>query len=177
MTRAPWEVTTLVSCLPVLVLGLGSALAHMLRSDASAADAAVRAGTQTSAAQPTLEATGQYPPDQTGNSQTNPIEDVTPTPPSAVPAAPWTQPCNAAGQRRADRNRAVYLARQAQARPPARMRLPDAYTAAASVIASGQRVSRRSLRSAGLHGSNADLGMLARLARGNPYSDESRAAP
>jgi hypothetical protein len=37
MTRAPWEVTTLVSCLPVLVLGLGSALAHLLRSDASAA--------------------------------------------------------------------------------------------------------------------------------------------
>ncbi len=134
-------------------------------------------GHTASAAQPALEATGQYPPDQTGNSQTHPIEDVIPTPPSAVPAAPWTQPCNAAGQRRADRNRAVYLARQAQARPPARMRLPDAYTAAASVIASGQRVSRRSLRSAGLHGSNADLGMLARLVRGNPYGDESRAAP
>jgi hypothetical protein len=40
MTRAPWEVTTLVSCLPVLVLGLGSALAHMLRSDAAAASVA-----------------------------------------------------------------------------------------------------------------------------------------
>jgi hypothetical protein len=37
MTRAPWEVTTLVSCLPVLVFGLGSALAHLLRSDAAAA--------------------------------------------------------------------------------------------------------------------------------------------
>ncbi|HYZ54743.1 MAG TPA: hypothetical protein VE733_14735, partial [Streptosporangiaceae bacterium] len=36
MTRAPWEVTTLVSCLPVLVLGMGSALAHLLRGDASA---------------------------------------------------------------------------------------------------------------------------------------------
>jgi hypothetical protein len=35
MTRAPWEVTTLVSCLPVLVLGMGTALAHLLRSDAS----------------------------------------------------------------------------------------------------------------------------------------------
>jgi hypothetical protein len=35
MTRAPWEVTTLVSCLPVLVLGMGSALAHLLRSDAA----------------------------------------------------------------------------------------------------------------------------------------------
>ncbi len=39
MTRAPWEVTTLVSCLPVLVLGLGSALAHLLRADVSTARA------------------------------------------------------------------------------------------------------------------------------------------
>lgn len=33
VTRAPWEVTTLVSCLPVLVLGMGAALAHMLHAD------------------------------------------------------------------------------------------------------------------------------------------------
>ena len=32
--RAPWPVTTLVSCLPVLVLAMGTALAHMLRADA-----------------------------------------------------------------------------------------------------------------------------------------------
>jgi hypothetical protein len=31
--RAPWGVTTVVSCLPVLVLGMGTALAHMLRAD------------------------------------------------------------------------------------------------------------------------------------------------
>lgn len=30
---APWEITTLVSCLPVLVLGLGAGLAHMLHRD------------------------------------------------------------------------------------------------------------------------------------------------
>jgi hypothetical protein len=34
MARAPWPVTTIVSCLPVLVLGMGTALAHMLRADA-----------------------------------------------------------------------------------------------------------------------------------------------
>lgn len=34
-TRAPWQVTTLVASLPVLVLGLGTALAHMLRADAT----------------------------------------------------------------------------------------------------------------------------------------------
>ena len=37
ITRAPWAVTTLVSCLPVLVLGMGTVLAHMLREDATAA--------------------------------------------------------------------------------------------------------------------------------------------
>ena len=34
-TTAHWAVTTLVSCLPVLVLGMGTALAHMLHEDAA----------------------------------------------------------------------------------------------------------------------------------------------
>jgi hypothetical protein len=34
--RAPWPITTIVSCLPVLVLAMGTALAHMLRADATA---------------------------------------------------------------------------------------------------------------------------------------------
>jgi hypothetical protein len=37
--RAPWAITTIVSCLPVLVLGMGTALAHMLRADAETTDA------------------------------------------------------------------------------------------------------------------------------------------
>lgn len=32
ITKAPWQVTTLVACLPVAVLGMGAALAHMLRT-------------------------------------------------------------------------------------------------------------------------------------------------
>ena len=35
-TQAPWGVTTAVSCLPVLVLGMGAALAHLLHADACA---------------------------------------------------------------------------------------------------------------------------------------------
>src|SRR6266700_5000230 len=35
--RAPWPVTTIVSCLPVLVLAMGTTLAHMLRADAGTA--------------------------------------------------------------------------------------------------------------------------------------------
>jgi hypothetical protein len=33
MTQAPWQITTLVSCLPVVVLGCGAALAQLLHSD------------------------------------------------------------------------------------------------------------------------------------------------
>ena len=40
--RAPWPITTVVSCLPVLVLGMGTALAHLLRADAAAADRCAR---------------------------------------------------------------------------------------------------------------------------------------
>ena len=38
MARAPWAITTVVSCLPVLVLGMGTTLAHMLRADAGTPD-------------------------------------------------------------------------------------------------------------------------------------------
>jgi hypothetical protein len=38
MVRAPWAITTVVSCLPVLVLGMGTALAHLLRADAETTD-------------------------------------------------------------------------------------------------------------------------------------------
>ena len=37
VTRAPWAVTMIVSCLPVLVLGMAAGLAHLLRADAHAA--------------------------------------------------------------------------------------------------------------------------------------------
>jgi hypothetical protein len=33
VTRAPWPVTTLVSCLPVAILGSGAALAHLLHAE------------------------------------------------------------------------------------------------------------------------------------------------
>jgi hypothetical protein len=38
MARAPWAITTAVSCLPVLVLAVGTCLAHMLRADVDARD-------------------------------------------------------------------------------------------------------------------------------------------
>jgi cytochrome bd-type quinol oxidase subunit 2 len=32
VTRAPWQITTVVACLPVAVLGMGAALAHLIHT-------------------------------------------------------------------------------------------------------------------------------------------------
>ena len=135
VTRAPWEVTTVVSCLPVLVLGMGSALAHLLRSDASAASAA------------------DDDPDQVRSATR--LNEIGPCGPREL------------------RDRDGDQCRRHPLREPARLRLAEAHTAAERLIGSGQRVSRRSLRSAGLRGSNADLGLLAHLVRSGGAGDQS----
>jgi hypothetical protein len=133
VSRAPWEVTTAVACLPVLVLGMGSALAHLLRGD-SAEFAVLQPGQQISDMQAYTYAIGPTAGKQ-GGSVTHP----------------------ASGN---------------SARSPARVRVAEVQAAAATVVASGKSVSRRSLRAAGLHGSNADLGMLARRVRAQPFISE-----
>ena len=169
IVRAPWEVTTVVACLPVLVLGMGSALAHLLRSDASLANARAQfEALQTG----DYKRTRQRWPDSLNQGQPGLNAHVAPvwSDRSAEPAL--VQHHDGA---RGTQEPSWPLVGVLTARPPARMWPSEAYTAAARVIASGQRVSRRSLRSAGLHGSNADLGMLARLVRARPPSDGSRA--
>jgi len=171
IVRAPWEVTTAVACLPVLVLGMGSALAHLLRSDASLATAqdqcaALQAGDYKRA--------GQCVPDSSVRDQPGPDVHVAPAWSDSSPEAALVQ--------HYDGHRATWQpswppVSAISARPPARTRPSEAYAAAARVMASGQRVSRRSLRSAGLRGSNADLGMLARLVKARPPVDGSRAVP
>jgi hypothetical protein len=111
-THAPWGITTAVACLPVLVLGMGAALAHLLRADAG----------------------GQPQPRE-------------------KPASAW----ESAGNRENQAAHAGYRATTA-IRPE---QLAAARAVARHLAASGQRVSRRSLRAAGLRGSNADLGVLA----------------
>jgi hypothetical protein len=107
VARAPWAVTTGVSCLPVLVLGMAAGLAHLLRADASAAAA--------SAGGPDQE-TEQ--PDRAGGGGL------------------------VVGEERLE--------------------------AAVRLRAAGERVSRRSLRAAGLRGSNAELGAVAVLVGAPP---------
>jgi hypothetical protein len=110
VTHAPWGITTAVSCLPVLVLGMGAALAHLLRADA--ADQA-----------------GSCPDQATDHADHS-----------------GTSGDHAAGLIQLDR-------------------LAEAAGAAALLSASAQRISRRTLRAAGVRGSNADLGALARIVR------------
>ena len=171
MTRAPWEVTTLVSCLPVLVLGLGSALAHLLRSDASVTDAQAQIAAMETGDQ---KLTGQCLPECSGQDQHGSGAHMTFTWPDSNPETTLVQHQASAGTTRAP---SWPPERRDSARPPARMRPSEAYTAAARVVASGQQISRRSLRSAGLHGSNADLGMLSRLVRAKPPSDGPLESP
>jgi hypothetical protein len=122
VTHAPWGITTAVSCLPVLVLGMGAALAHLLRADARGTDLADRTGS----CRPDY-ATDHADQGGTGGDQ----------------SAGTTRP----------------------------ERLAEAAGAAALLTASGRRISRRALRTAGVRGSNADLGALARIVRSQTASE------
>jgi hypothetical protein len=115
--HAPWGITTAVSCLPVLVLGMGAALAHLLRADSCGTNLGGQAGST----HPEQLAGKDACPDHT-----------------AVPIRPG--------------------------------RLAQAQATATTLTAAGQRVSRRSLRGAGVRGSNAELGAVARLLTSQPAS-------
>lgn len=133
VTRAPWQVTTLVASLPVVVLGLGTALAHMLHADAVTADQPVRPGPETAVDGPDLSSVPHQERDPAhrggpGADQSAPVWDFSG---STVPAG----------------------------------RLSEAQAAASKLTAAGQHISRRSLRVAGLRGSNAELNELARRLR------------
>jgi hypothetical protein len=56
-TRAPWPVVALVSCLPVVTLGMGAALTHLLRDAPESAPQAVPVSVPGSAPEPIPEST------------------------------------------------------------------------------------------------------------------------
>jgi hypothetical protein len=119
-THAPWGITTAVSCLPVLVLGMGAALAHLLRADAHQVD------------QP----------------------------------AQVRFTCRDQDMDRANRGDGHTDHADATTHPD---RLAEAQAVAAQLTATGQRISRRTLRRAGIHGSNADLGHIAHIVKPQTY--------
>jgi len=143
MARAPWAITTVVSCLPVLVLAMGTALAHMLRADAEATD------TRDSRTRPpaTLRPLSRSPEDQDRPGRTRPETD-----------RDWSPSREQDGERPGpQRGRGVtgpgFRAARAQA--------DQARDVARRLAAAGKPVSRRALRSCGVRGSNEALNALA----------------
>jgi hypothetical protein len=148
ITRAPWGITTLVSCLPVLVLGMGTALAHMLREDAAAAADRARPNTPGpngpvlptwSPDQQSQDQPRQNPPDRTATEHRPPGQTVT---------LPLRDGHGAAG----------CLAPAPRAAGPD---IDHARSIARELAGTGQHVSRRALRSRGVKGSNEALNALA----------------
>jgi hypothetical protein len=152
--RAPWPVTTIVSCLPVLVLAMGTTLAHMLR-----ADAAPGHGTRGSAA--------DRPPARSHEDQAGPSPDQTASAGTLAETGPPTRTATVPRQdhRAGPRTTAPGQTETGQAR-----------LIASRLAAAGKPVSRRALRSRGIRGSNAALNALAREINAE-LAGTSRAAP
>ena len=140
--RAPWAITTVVSCLPVLVLGMGTALAHMLRADAGARD----------------KPDGQAGPSATVRSLARPAPDQ----------ARDQQRPDAGADRSAGQDQKGFASGPQGSgitRPvlrPVQSQIDQAHTVACELAPAGRTVSRRVLRRAGVRGSNETLNVLAR---------------
>jgi hypothetical protein len=142
--RAPWPITTIVSCLPVLVLGMGTALAHMLRADAeTTTDGPDHPGT----AEPIApRSAGRSAGDQAGPAQDqSAARSKSGSGPPARTRTALTAACSTADR----------------ARTPALPETEQARLIAGRLTAAGKHVSRRALRSEGIRGSNHALNALA----------------
>ena len=152
--RAPWPVTMIVSCLPVLVLAMGTTLAHMLR-----ADAAPGHGARGPAA--------DRPPAWSYEDQAGPSPDQTANAGTAAETGP---PARTATVPRQDHRPGQ------RTRAPGHTETSQARLIASRLAAAGKPVSRRALRIRGIRGSNAALNALAREINAE-LAGTSRAAP
>jgi hypothetical protein len=150
-SRAPWGITTVVSCLPVLVLAMGTALAHMLRGDATAGETPDSRSAGPGDDRSPGWSAGDQPADQPDRDhgtrimgRTSPpartSEPVCPPGPAGPPSPAEDTVPGPPGQKDAE---ALRIARE--------------------LAAAGKPVSRRALRNGGVKGSNESLNALARL--------------
>jgi hypothetical protein len=146
--RAPWAITTIVSCLPILVLGMGTTLAHMLHADAAASDTP---GSE-AAGPAILRSPAWSPEDQAGPGQDEATRHQAP-PRSGLSARTTLSP-------RQDHSATARTARHTP--PAAQSQMNQAHLIARKLAAEGKPVSRRALRTAGARGSNQALNTLAR---------------
>jgi hypothetical protein len=140
--RAPWPVTTIVSCLPVLVLAMGTTLVHMLRAD-TPADTSDGNGTGPVPAWSQDRSAGdqsEQDQDHATDGGSGPPEDTRPLQPEPATDARTSGPKPSDTRPETDRARLIAL----------------------SLAAAKKPVSRRALRSAGVKGSNESLNALAR---------------
>jgi hypothetical protein len=145
VARAPWTITTVVSCLPVLVLGMGTALTHMLRADAEAADAP-----DSQAGKPAvLRSLSWSPQRQAGPARRRQEAD-------RDRSARRDQHGPAPGPRHGD-------GMAGSGPQPAGPQVDQARVIARRLALAGKPVSRRALRRGGLTGSNEALNALARI--------------
>ena len=141
--RAPWPVTTIVSCLPVLVLAMGTTLAHMLRADAGTAADAPDNGTGGPAV--------SRSPAWSAEDQAGAAQDQA--------ASPGPSGRDRSFRQGPGRPRGRTTTPGAEQHPPG---IGQARLAASRLTAAGKPVSRRALRSEGIKGSNQALNALAR---------------
>jgi hypothetical protein len=181
VTRAPWGITTLVSCLPVLVLGMGTALAHMLREDAAAADQLDgRSGGPADARSPGWSA-GDQPADHQHRDQDQNRPDRV----RDKPEQPGDQKDGTRGTVRTSpppKTGDSVLVQGSAAPPGSAGRIVSssadrggvqASLVALRLIAAGKPVSRRALRNGGVKGSNERLNALARQLNAGFASEEA----
>jgi len=189
VTRAPWGVTTLVSCLPVLVLGMGTALAHMLREDAAAADqpdgqpggpAEVRSPRRSAEDQLADHADWHrdqdHGPDvdqRTDQDQLEQVRDQRAR--TRIRVQPSSSPRTSASTPLAGSAVAPSAAAHVVSRPLGQGEV-QASLIALKLVTAGKPVSRRALRNGGVKGSNASLNALARQLNGE-FASEQAAVP
>jgi hypothetical protein len=148
--QAPWGITTIVSCLPVLVLAMGTTLAHLLRSDASAGDTWDSWSTGPAGEQSPAWSAEDQPgdrPDQDHETRTTGR-----TSPAARTSEPRCPPSSAGPP----------IPANGLPPGPRRQREVLALRIARELAEAGKPVSRRTLRSHGVKGSNQSLSALAR---------------
>jgi hypothetical protein len=152
--RAPWPVTTIVSCLPVLVLAMGTTLAHMLRADAAPGHR-------------TRGPAADRPPARSNEDQAGPSPDQIAS--AGTPAETGARARTATVLRRDHRP-------GPRTKAPAQTGTGQARLIASRLTAAGKPISRRALRREGIRGSNAALNAVAREINAE-LADTGRAAP
>jgi len=143
---APWPITTMVSCLPVLVLGMGTALAHMLRADAVHSP-------DTGTGGPATPRSSAWSLDLSAGDQGGPNQDH-------ARDGRFGSPVDA--RRFLPQEPGVDARTTAPEPRDAWHQMDQVHLIARRLAAAGKPVSRRALRGGGVRGSNAALNALAR---------------